>query len=144
MEKKKGIKNKMFEIQQLRLKFPKTATGFHENKFVPLDELWDKLVPELDSRELLVTHRAEKDTLTTYVTDLESGEEMYSAILFAEKLEPQKMGSAITYYRRYNLNSLFNLMTENDDDGNKASGNGVTDRNDAPNLKDDLTDDNDI
>lgn len=34
---------------------------------------------------------------------------------------PQKMGSAITYYRRYALQSLFLLQAE-DDDGNKASG----------------------
>jgi hypothetical protein len=34
-------------------------------------------------------------------------------------LHPQKLGSAITYYRRYTLQSLLGLQAE--DDGNKAS-----------------------
>lgn len=34
--------------------------------------------------------------------------------------DPQKMGSAITYYRRYALQSLFLLRAE-DDDANVAS-----------------------
>ena len=35
-------------------------------------------------------------------------------------LDPQKMGSAITYYRRYALQSLFLLRAE-DDDANSSS-----------------------
>jgi hypothetical protein len=34
--------------------------------------------------------------------------------------DPQKIGSAITYYRRYTLQSLLSLKAE-DDDGNLAS-----------------------
>ena len=33
--------------------------------------------------------------------------------------DPQKLGSAITYFRRYTLQSLLALQAE-DDDGNKA------------------------
>lgn len=36
--------------------------------------------------------------------------------------EPQKVGSAITYYRRYGVVCLLGLTTEEDDDGAKASG----------------------
>ena len=35
--------------------------------------------------------------------------------------DPQKLGSCITYYRRYTLASLLGLQAE-DDDGNAASG----------------------
>jgi hypothetical protein len=35
--------------------------------------------------------------------------------------DPQKMGSAVTYYRRYSIQSLFTLQAE-DDDGEKAVG----------------------
>jgi hypothetical protein len=35
--------------------------------------------------------------------------------------DPQKLGSAITYAKRYALQALFALPSE-DDDGNKASG----------------------
>jgi len=34
-------------------------------------------------------------------------------------MDPQKIGSAITFYRRYTLQSLLGLQSE-DDDGNKA------------------------
>lgn len=49
-----------------------------------------------------------------------------------ETMSAQEMGSAITYVRRYALSSILGLATEDDDDGNKASGNNVTDRTDKP------------
>ena len=43
-----------------------------------------------------------------------------STITLPDLTDPQKMGSAITYYRRYSLQSLFLLQAE-DDDGNKGA-----------------------
>ena len=37
------------------------------------------------------------------------------------KNDPQAIGSAITYQRRYSIGSILNLNIDNDDDGNKAS-----------------------
>jgi len=37
------------------------------------------------------------------------------------KSNPQKMGSAITYFRRYTLLALFNIVGEEDDDANLAT-----------------------
>jgi hypothetical protein len=37
------------------------------------------------------------------------------------KNDPQSMGSAITYQRRYSLAALLNLNIDKDDDGNAAS-----------------------
>lgn len=37
--------------------------------------------------------------------------------------DPQKMGSAITYAKRYLLTTVFNVIAEEDDDGNEASDN---------------------
>lgn len=39
--------------------------------------------------------------------------------------DPQKMGSALTYAKRYLLTTVFNVIAEEDDDGNAASGNVV-------------------
>lgn len=36
------------------------------------------------------------------------------------KKDPQGLGSALTYHRRYGLCTLFNLVGEEDDDGNRA------------------------
>lgn len=40
-----------------------------------------------------------------------------------EKQTPQAIGSAITYLRRYAISSIFGVTSEEDDDGNHATGN---------------------
>ena len=37
--------------------------------------------------------------------------------------DPQKIGSALTYAKRYLLTTVFNVIAEEDDDGNEASDN---------------------
>jgi hypothetical protein len=53
-----------------------------------------------------------------------SGQWMESDVLRMKpvKNDPQGIGGAITYARRYQLAALLNLATEEDDDGNYASG----------------------
>ena len=41
---------------------------------------------------------------------------------------PQKIGSAITYYKRYTLQSLYGLPSE-DDDGNQVSNENKSSNN---------------
>lgn len=41
--------------------------------------------------------------------------------LLMQKSDPQGMGSAITYARRYSLAAVLNLVSDEDDDGNSAS-----------------------
>jgi hypothetical protein len=52
----------------------------------------------------------------------ESGEyvEGRTPVLTKDNTDPQKMGSGITYAKRYGLQSVFGLPSE-DDDGNSAS-----------------------
>lgn len=60
--------------------------------------------------------------LNTIVVDSETGEEInYKTDIYLKDTDPQKVGSAITYYRRYALQSFFFVESE-DDDANKASG----------------------
>ena len=47
-----------------------------------------------------------------------------SGLKLPEITDPQKLGSCITYYRRYTLSSLLGLQSE-DDDGNTASNKAV-------------------
>lgn len=53
----------------------------------------------------------------------ESGQLMTSELLVLTpaKMDPQGMGSAITYAKRYQLAAAFGINGENDDDGNAAS-----------------------
>ena len=47
---------------------------------------------------------------------MESSDSQTSAIPIAQNLTPQSMGSSITYYKRYNLGALLNLIIEGEDD----------------------------
>ncbi len=64
-----------------------------------------------------------KHYVKTVLVHAESGEEYSSMtpVVCAKENNPQDLGSAITYARRYGLQSLPCLPTE-DDDGNAASG----------------------
>ena len=56
----------------------------------------------------------------TEIVDVESGESIVSSIELPTSGNPQQMGSAITYFRRYTLQSLLSLQAD-DDDGQMAS-----------------------
>lgn len=59
--------------------------------------------------------------LKTILIDAESGERIEEATVLPTNNDPQKMGSIITYFRRYALQSMLFLQAE-DDDANVASG----------------------
>jgi len=52
-----------------------------------------------------------------------SGEmrESRTPIISRDNSDPQKMGSAITYAKRYGLQAIFGIPADEDDDGNKAN-----------------------
>ena len=68
-----------------------------------------------------------KAAIQTILVDSETGEKIENITPLTENPDPQKMGSAITYFRRYSLQSLLGLQAE-DDDGNKASYHKKTDK----------------
>jgi hypothetical protein len=53
------------------------------------------------------------------------------------KSDPQSIGSAITYHRRYALCSILGLNVDEDDDGNKASAPATNAQPDLPWLNKD-------
>lgn len=55
-----------------------------------------------------------------------------SAIIPLAKADPQGAGGALTYGRRYSVAALLALATEEDDDGNTASGNPGAPQRPAP------------
>jgi hypothetical protein len=100
-------------------------TQAYNYKYVDLAQIQEKLNPLLEEHKLVLTQPLQIDSqgktyLNTIINDLGSKEKLESAIYLPDNVEPQKMGSAITYYRRYSLLSLLNLTTE-DDDGASAS-----------------------
>jgi hypothetical protein len=107
----------------------KTETNpFFKSKYMDINGLLEQLVPLLTKHKLTVvqplTISEGRNALSTIVFDSEAVENkvvVASSILLPEISDPQKMGSAITYFRRYALQSLFLLRAE-DDDANLSSG----------------------
>lgn len=101
----------------------KTATanaGKYEYKYIPLEDIWAVLQPLLDKNGLLVTNMMSGGVLKTHVWHVETGENIWSDYPVDARLPPQALGSAITYARRYNLNSLFQIVADKDDDAAAA------------------------
>jgi hypothetical protein len=99
---------------------------FFKSKYFDINAILREVKPILNKHGLLLTQAMDvvegKMGLRTSIIDAKLGTQItYSYCYLPEGLDPQKMGSAITYYRRYSLQSLLALEAE-DDDGNVASG----------------------
>jgi hypothetical protein len=80
----------------------------------------DVVKPLLSKHDLLITQPCEGNKVYTIISD-HTGDFRQSFIeIPANITDPQKFGSAITYFRRYTLQSLLALQAD-DDDGNLAS-----------------------
>jgi hypothetical protein len=60
------------------------------------------------------------NSVCTQIVDIDSGAMLESCMDLPQGVNPQNMGSAITYYRRYTLQAALSLQAV-DDDGEKAS-----------------------
>ena len=100
---------------------------FFKSKYVELDDLLASVRPVLTRNGLSILQEPSSDgTNVTVKTVLlhNSGEyiEFEALALKPVKSDPQGLGSAITYGRRYALSSILGVAWDADDDGNKASG----------------------
>lgn len=126
---------KLIAIQSRGFKFGKDWTNPHfKSKYLTLDHLLDKLLPELTIQNILVYHITKDGNIETHIYDIESKEELVSCFPIGDTSNPQKVWSALTYWKRYNLWQLFNIVTDDDDDGNKASVKDEKDSFNKPNF----------
>ncbi len=95
---------------------------FFKSKYFDVNQLLENIEPHANALNLLILQPIKGNSVSTIIYDLESENTIESTIEMQLLPDPQKMGSAITYYRRYTLQSLLSLQAE-DDDGNKAAGN---------------------
>jgi len=127
-----GINQAMLNIQS-KIQNPKnTATNpFFHSKYAPLDEILNMLRPLLKEEGIVmyqdVGGTGECVSVTTVLIHAETGESIKTVpLLLKVPTDPQKAGSAITYFRRYQLNALFGIFGEADDDGNIATHGSTT------------------
>jgi len=99
---------------------------FFKNNYATLDNIIDEVRPILAEFGLNIMQLPSGDGQNVQISTLlmhESGEWLESDVLTMKpvKNDPQGMGSAITYARRYALQSFLSLNTGEDDDGHNAS-----------------------
>ena len=102
-------------------KVTKNANNPHFKKsYADLNAIIEAVEPILLENGLLLLQPIHGNSVCTQIIDVESGSMIESCMDLPTGLDPQKMGSAITYYRRYTLQSILSLQAV-DDDGNMAS-----------------------
>ena len=124
----KAILKKLLALQGEVGAISKDETNpFFKSKYFDINGLLEHVKPILTKHGLVVLQPIDYKNfgigvsgVTTIIVDSESGEQIESFMPLPEIADPQKMGGAITYYRRYSLQSLLCLQAE-DDDGNAAS-----------------------
>lgn len=117
-----SIYNKLFEAKKEIGKISKDSKNpFFKSKYFDINKLLEHVEPILQDHGLLILQPITSVDVMTEIVDVETSESINSKILLPNITDPQKLGSAITYYRRYTLQSLLALQAE-DDDGNNASG----------------------
>jgi hypothetical protein len=111
------------KISSLSLpKFDKDASNPHfKNKYITLDQIMAKIRPVLKEKGLLIYHSQNIDGLRTAIVDTETSEEISTFYPVPPSLSGQKLGSELTYARRYSICLLLGIVADEDDDGNEAN-----------------------
>ena len=119
--KEESIYKKLYLVQKEIGAISKDSINpFYHNKYVDINSLIKQLIPILQEHNLLLLQPIEDDKQYSRIIDLDGGM-VESSLVLPTDLDAQKIGGAITYYRRYTLVALLGLQAE-DDDGNTATG----------------------
>lgn len=93
---------------------------FFKSNYFDVNTLLEHVEPLLQKFGLVLLQPIEDNKVRTEIYNVEDGQFIFSEMELPNLNDPQKLGSAITYFRRYTLQSLLGLQAE-DDDGNSAS-----------------------
>lgn len=120
--KETNVNIKLFNLQQEIGTISKDAKNpFYKSKYFDINSLIKQLQPLLKKHKLLLLQPIEEDMVVSKLICIDGTGGVISALKLPEITDPQKLGSCITYYRRYTLASLLGLQAV-DDDANVASG----------------------
>jgi len=146
MSEVKNLAAKLLAVQkELEPVMKAKDNPFFKSKYADINSFIEMVKPVLNKHGLILLQPlgvtvdedfGVKQSITTIVMDADTGEKLeYTSPIISKENDPQKMGSAITYYRRYALQSFLFIQAE-DDDANHASGKSHLGNGDP--LKDDL------
>jgi len=109
---------------------------FFKSKYLDINQLLENIKPLEEKYRVSITqpltHVGEKPAIALVIDDLDSDPnfekekdmQIREVTVLPENTDPQKIGSIITYFRRYALVSYFEIQAE-DDDGNHGASKTV-------------------
>jgi hypothetical protein len=107
---------KLAKVKAVLNPIRKTETNpFLKSKYFDINSLLEQVEPILQEHGLILAQPIQQGKVTTYLIDPDTGDDLGSEIELPQMQDPQKLGSAITYYRRYTLVSLLALQSLDDD-----------------------------
>lgn len=126
MKRSDSIKNiaaALIKFQGMSVKISKDSTNPHfGKKYASLSTIIETTQKPLTDCGLAITQWPDEGQLITLLIHAESGEYFEGSYpLNPSKPDPQGVGSAITYARRYCWGAILGLNIDDDDDGNAAS-----------------------
>ncbi len=127
IDKSESISNLAAALVQFQMsveKIKKQAKNpFFKSSYATLAQILDAIKTPLADNKLAFSQFPSGDNKLTTILMHESGEYLMATVdMKPAKEDPQALGSAITYMRRYALGAVLGLNIDNDDDGNLASG----------------------
>ena len=126
MEKSESIKSLSLALLKFNAEVgkigKKSTNPFFKSKYASLPDILSEIAEPLQKSGLVIIQLPDGEMLSTMLVHAESGEYITAtSIMKPVKNDPQSMGSAITYQRRYSIASILNLNIDEDDDGNRAT-----------------------
>ena len=108
----------LMKIHKAKMSIGKVVKNYKKS-YADINALLETVEPILHENGLLLIQPIHDKILTTQIIDIDTGEMIESWLTLPENIDPQKMISATTYYRRATLQSLLSLQAV-DDDGNSV------------------------
>ena len=117
----KNIYTKLAAVKKEIGAISKDSTNpFFKSKYFDINGLLKHVEPLLDKNGLLLLQPILEGSVCSQIIDIENGDRAESSLALPQISDPQKIGSCVSYYRRYTLQSLIGLQSI-DDDANIAS-----------------------
>jgi hypothetical protein len=120
MKEETSIYQKLFEAKKTIGTLTKDSKNpFFKNNYLSLNGLLEAVEVVLLNNNLVLLQPITEGKVTTRIIDIDNGGCVSSEMQLPNIQDAQKLGSAITYFRRYTLESLLGLSAV-DDDGQNA------------------------
>lgn len=127
MEKSQSISNLAKALTTFQIKVGSikkdSINPFFKSKYASLTTIIEHITLPLSESGLCYTQFPDESGLTTVLMHSETGEYIQATYQMpvSKVNDPQAVGSAITYARRYALGAILGLAIDEDDDANAAS-----------------------